>query len=201
MRSACFKTLFLSFFLLLPLPVLAQGSVPEARAYVVQLGDKTIAIIADTKMSEQQKDAKLTTLFTETIDTDWIGRFVLGRYWRTASDAQQKQYLTIYRQFLINSYVPNFRQYTGEKFKVNIVNQEGMDFIVKTEIIHPDKPSTRVDYRIIRASNGLYKVHDIVAEGVSLLETERSDFGSVLSREGMDSLIKMLQAKVSNPSS
>lgn len=179
----------------------AQASAEEARAYVNELGNKTISIISNTTIPEREKETKLTALFTETLDTEWIAKFVLGRYWRTAQPEQQKRYLALYQKFLINSYVPNFRDYTGEKFVVTAVSETGKDeYLVQTEIIHPGKPKTRVDYRLRKSAQGAYKVYDIIAEGVSLISTQRSEFGSIVARDGMDSLLKKLEAKIANPS-
>jgi phospholipid transport system substrate-binding protein len=181
----------------------AHATVEEARSFVTQLGDRTLAIIANTTLPTPEKENQLTSIFTETIDTEWIAKFVLGRYWRTATPAQQQQYLALYKKFLISSYVPNFREYTGEKFTVSSVSQlENDEYLVQTQIIHPNKPSTRVDYRLRKnLVSGSYKIYDIVAEGVSLITTQRSEFGSIAARDGVDVLIKKLEMKINNPGS
>jgi len=196
LRSFCYALLLLSLVLIIR-P--AYANTVDAKAYVTQIGDKTIAILADKSMPQATKEAKLTDLFTNVIDTDWIARFVLGRYWNTANPDQQKRYRAVYQKFLINSYVPNFRSYTSEKFTVTAVSQTSpQEYTVQTQIIHPDKPATRVDYRLIQVGN-VYKVRDIIAEGVSLINTQRSDFGSVAENSGIEGLIKALQDKAAAP--
>ena len=57
------------------------------------------------------------------------------------------------------------------------------------------KPPVQVDYRVHPAEDGSLKVFDIIVEGVSLITTQRSEFGSVVQNQGIDALIRELTAR------
>ena len=174
----------------------AQAGEKEARAYVNKISTSVIDIISNTGLETAEKEKKLVSLFEQSVDTKWIGRFVLGRYYTAATPEQKKRYDDVYRDFLIRSYVPKFKEYKGETFEMNEVRKDGKDeYMVKTNIVSPNEPSIRVDYRI-RETGGSYRIIDIISEGVSLITTQRSEFGSVVSREGMDYLLDRLTARV-----
>ena len=174
----------------------AHASEKEAKAYVQNVSNRVLDIISSEKLSQNEKQKKLITVFEQTVDTKWIGRFVLGRYYNTATAAQKKQYDDIYHEFLIRSYVPRFKDYKGQKFELTETRKDGKgEYLVKTLITSANEPSIRVDYRV-RDVGDSFKVSDIISEGVSLINTQRSEFGSVVSREGMDYLIEKLKERL-----
>ena len=176
----------------------ADCSSPEK--YVSSLSDEVVTVIQNGG-DDAAKEAKLTKIFKNIVDTSWMGKFVLGRNWKTLTPDQQKTYLTKYADYLVASYIPTFRKYSGEK--VNILSSAKLEqpdeFNVATTIERPGKEGVSVNYRV-RKQAGCYKVADIVAEGISLINTQRQDFGAVFGRTGYDGLIQSLDRKIAAPS-
>lgn len=168
----------------------------QARDFIQNIGSKVIDIVSNNKILDDKKEHQLDTLFIETVDINWIAKFVAGRYWRESTTEQQAKYLKLYNSFLVRSYVSKFRQYTDQKMVVNkfITEAEG-EYLIETRIDDPEGKSYNVSYKVKKLENGQFKIYDIIAEGVSMITTQRSEFGSVLSREGMDALIAKLEKK------
>lgn len=192
------KRIFLAFLIFI-LPLVVFASEEGARSFVVKTADDALKIVENTKLSPEEKQQELNKIFEDVVDIEWVGRFAMGQYWREATDEQKQEYLELYKKFLIQSYVPNFRSYTNQRLDIlsSLRDSEG-EYTVQTEFNEPNKPSIRVDYKIRQNSEGTYEIFDIVAEGVSMITTQRSDFGSILSRKGIKHLIKLLKNKVSN---
>lgn len=169
-----------------------------ARNFVQSLSNEVIAVI-EKKSSDKEKTKALEGVFLRAVDTDWMGRFVMGQNYRTLKDAQKQEYIGLYKDFLVHSYVPRFKEYTGEKLKIiSIREDKNGEFFVQTELVRSsDKPAVRVDYRL-RQKDGTYRLIDIIGEGVSLITTQRSDFGGAISRQGADGFITMLRDRVKN---
>ena len=143
------------------------------------------------------KEQQLSKLFEESVDTIWIAQFAMGQHWNDASQAQKEVFTTLHKQFLINSYVPKFRQYTNQKVVFKKIYDEGnFEYLIETEIVQENGNSIRVNYRVRENEDGKYRIYDVVAEGVSLINTQRSEFSSILSRKGVDYLIKKLRDKI-----
>ncbi len=188
--------IYLSFIILPGIANAEKQDMKFAKDFVQNIGDNVINIVTDIKLNTAAKESKLDEIFQKSVDIDWIAKFVVGRYWRESSDQEKSQYLTSYSKFLVNSYVPKFRQYTGQKLKIlDSSEQDKNEYLVETEITDQDGKSYKVDYRLIMLNNNEYKIRDIIAEGVSLIITQRSDFSSILLREGMTSLIDKLKEK------
>lgn len=177
------------------IPINATASEKQAKQFIDDLGNQAISIIGNGKYSDKKKEEKLISLFTQSVDTDWVGRFVLGKYWRRATVEQKDRYRKLYKEYLIASYVPRFREYTNQNFLISGVNKEReKEYLVKTEITSPDQPSINVSYRIRQKDTG-FKIIDVIAEGVSLITTQRTEFSSLISRTSIDMLLQKLAAK------
>jgi phospholipid transport system substrate-binding protein len=189
----------LLILLLCPLLIAAQpvlaGDQNGARQFIEDMARKVVSVL-ENKDSLAQKDAELKQVFEGNIAIDWVGRFVLGRHWRTATPEQQQAYLASYKSFIINSYVDRLKEYSGETFTIQQTRDLGDNqFILSMEIARPNvQAPVLVDYKV-RDENGRYQVYDIVVEGVSLITTQRSEFDAVVSRKGLDYLINQLSAK------
>ncbi len=177
----------------------------KVREFIENVSDGALSIIKSPDLSDSDRYNKLNDLFVKSVDTEWMARFVIASHWREFSDSQKKQYLSIYKTFLVNSYVPKFESYNNQKIVINkIIARDGGVYVVRTEITSADDPAYKVDYYIretktVDSYTGrdklTYKIYDIVAEGISLITTERSDFTATLSREGIDGFLAKLKAQ------
>lgn len=192
---SCFF-LFLSALFLQAVPARAATG-EEASAYIQHLGDAALEVISNNKASKAQKQSGLEKIFAANVDFPWVGRFVLGRYWREASDAQKKRYQEYYKSFLILHYTSRFSDYSSGTFKVVTAKDDGDDeFSVGMQLQAGDGNSDPVyiEYRV-RAENKGFKIFDVIVEGVSMLTTQRSEFASVITTKGLDYLIEQLASK------
>jgi phospholipid transport system substrate-binding protein len=151
------------------------------------LADKAIDTLAVQNISEQQREERFRSLLRDHFDLQAIGKWVLGRYWRNATTAEREEYLKLFEELIVKTYANRFREYTGEQLTIQDAIPGGdEDAIVHSEIIRPNgAPPIRVDWRV-RLPDGDYKVVDVVVEGVSMSQTQRSEFGSVIRRNGGD---------------
>ena len=195
MRNAFFALFSLVLVLAVAPGSHAAASTDAVSQFAAGLGDEAIAIAANTKLSEVARRGELEKLFSKHVDIQWIGRFVLGKHWRQATEEQKKRYLDAYQRFIIRNYTVRFSEYTNEKFRVSQVRDEGNGkYYLTTEIVRPGKENIIVDYRL-KKEGDVFKIHDIVVEGVSLITTQRSEFSSVVAREGIDHLIEQLNSR------
>jgi phospholipid transport system substrate-binding protein len=176
---------------------------PNASAshYIQALGNQALSVIVSQSLNKAQKQKKLDTIFSENIDFPWVGRFVMGRTWREATDAQKTRYVAEYKKFLIMHYTSRFTNFTSGTFKVINEKDDGDGEYTVAMQLTSDEPGSQaieVDYRVRKSENGAsFKIFDVIVEGVSLLSTQRSEFSSVIASKGLDHLIDQLAAKSS----
>ncbi len=190
--------LTLTLFFLFNREILAQNNPPQdmIRAFVQILGDQIIDVAKDKSLSDFQRKQKIINLIDKSTDSKWIARFVLGKNHKTANEEQKKQFMSMYREFMINTYGPKFNSYDGKKFTVNSVEKQSNFYLVKSEFV-PKNSDVVIffDFRV-KENEGSFSIVDFIAEGVSLIETQRSEFNSSINEEGMDKFLENLKKRI-----
>lgn len=171
----------------------------DARRFIEGLADRAIQSLTAPDLARGERIQRFQKLFNDSFAVDAIGKWVLGRYWRQASPAEQDEYLKLFGDYIVASYVDRFAAYTGEKLQITkVLAEEGDRITVFSEIQPPDSGKTpvRVDWRIEGTDHQL-KIVDLVVEGVSMSTTLRSDFGSLIRRDGgsISGLLAVLRDK------
>jgi phospholipid transport system substrate-binding protein len=123
------------------------------------------------------------------------------RFWRTASEQQQKQYLELFHEVLITNITSKLGEYKGVAFTMGRSRPQDEEAAVSTTVERPNNPPTAVDWIIANPSTSP-KIIDVVAEGTSLRLTQRSDYASYLAHNGnnVDALITAMRQQVSQDS-
>jgi phospholipid transport system substrate-binding protein len=181
------------------------ASAPPARAaepptqFIQDLGDKALKVVADPTLSADSRKATLSALFFSDFDVPYIGRFVLGRYWRVATDQQKADYLKVFGPYVVAIYADRFTAYGNVIFKAT--GQSAIDQTMSVVHSTVDRgggaPIIDIDWRVENTPSG-YKIVDVIAENLSLSLTKRDEFGSVIENGGgnVQTLIDMLKAKL-----
>lgn len=179
-------SLFRAFVLivLVSVPLTQARSASESGAFVSEFAEKAISLVSDKNLSNAERREQFGELVETYFDMPGIGRFLLGRYWRTASDAEQDAYLKAFTDNIVYTYARRFDEYDGQKLVVDGTREDGRFDIVSSRIVDPNSNQEyRLDWRVIDESGSL-KVVDIVIEGVSMSVTQRQEYASVIQSNG-----------------
>lgn len=125
-----------------------------------------------------------------------MSQWVLGRNWRTATQAQQERFVEQFRVLLVRTYGRALSGYADETV-VYLPFDAGSDaekVTVRTEIEQRGGAPVPISYAMY-LSDGDWKVYDVAISGVSLVTNYRSSFGSIIRKDGMDSLIEQLDSR------
>jgi len=173
-----------------------------ARQLVESLADRAIQALTVVDTPRAERIRRFRALFDAHFAVEAIGRWVLGRHWPRATPDEQAEYLGLFEDYIVASYVDRFADYAGERLRiVRVLAEEDARTTVFSEIVPPGggKTPVRVDWRIEGDAPQL-KIVDLVVEGVSMSATLRSDFGSVVRRDGgrIDGLLAVLREKTAS---
>ncbi len=127
------------------------------------------------------------------VDFVALSRWVLGKYWRTATPAQREDFMAQFREMLFLNYLRNVTSYreTAVRFlPLRGAPQDGR-VQVQAEVEPEGAPVVNVLFRMHRVDGG-WLIYDVAVEGISLVATHRSGFAQEISRNGLDGLIARL---------
>jgi phospholipid transport system substrate-binding protein len=180
-----------------PHPGCADSADPTQ--FMTNLGNRVLQIINDKQTPEEQRKQQFRKLADDSFEVPKIAQFVLGRYWRTASDEEKKRFTDAFETYMVQVYWSRFTGYNGESFKVVGQQDEGNGTtLVTTEILRPNsgQPPVKVSWSLVKEDNGL-KIRDASLEGVSQALTYRDEFASIIERNGgkVSALISQLNER------
>ena len=95
----------------------AQAS-ETASGFVQQLGEQAIHALREDSGSLAQRETQFRALLVEGFDLNLIGRFVLGRAWKSADKYQRESYLRAFGEFIVRKYSAMLGGYAGETMTV-----------------------------------------------------------------------------------
>lgn len=181
-------------------PALAQAPAGTSGPgqFIAGLGSQVVHLIGDKQQPDAQRRQQFAGIVRSAFDVDGIARFILGSYWRTASEQQRTEFAQVFATYMINVYWSDFSRYNGQQLKVTGQRQEGNDTVVSSEIDQTNgAPPVKVDWRVAPSGGG-YKISDVSIAGVSELITYRQEFGNVIARAGgnVDALTAQLKQKI-----
>jgi phospholipid transport system substrate-binding protein len=130
------------------------------------------------------------------VDFIALSQAVLGINWRKATPEQRQVFEQEFRTLLMNTYLSSISRadYHGQSIRYLPMRKPPTGDLaeVDAEIEQPNGPLIHAQFRMYRRDGGEWKIYDVVAEGVSLVVTQRSSFSSIIRDKGLDGLIAML---------
>jgi phospholipid transport system substrate-binding protein len=195
--------LLLCLLMLMPMalaPRVGHAAAGDASAFMTDIGNRVLAIINDKQAPEAQRKEKFRQLANSAFEVPKIAQFVLGRYWRTASEADKQRFITSFETYMIQVYWSRFTGYNGEAFKVTSQQDEGNGTIlVVTQIVRPNsgQPPIKINWSMVKRGDS-FKIQDVSLDGVSQALTYRDEFSSIIERNGgqLSALIDQLNQRV-----
>ncbi len=180
-------------------PGLALAAAPSpaaATAFIRTTADRMIGII-DGSEDRAARGAQLQTIVDESVDTEQIARFCLGRYWRVATPAQRQHFVQLFHRVLLNGVTGQISGYRGVRIDLDRATVRGQTTIVQSTVHRPDQAAVDAEWVVAGTAAGL-RIQDVVADGVSMRLTRRSDYGSYLAshRGNIDALLAAMQSRL-----
>jgi phospholipid transport system substrate-binding protein len=196
-RRAILAGIFAAGVVLSGRPGIADANVSPSE-FIASLGDRAVSALTGRELSREERETRFRELLDNHFDVPAIGKFVLGRYWRTATDEEKQEFLKLFEELLVKSYARRFAEYSGESFEVrNVRDEANGESLVQSLVVRPGAENIRVDWRL-RADNSDFRILDVIVEGLSMAVTQRDEFASVIQSKGgkVAGLLEVLRQKV-----
>ena len=172
------------------------AAVPNPQDQVRGFYSVLLGTMRDGRMlGESGRYARLAPAVDRTFDIPTMTRLAIGPAWGTLSPAQQQQLLAAFAHYIAATYADRFDSYSGEQLEVTGERPNGTEVMVQTKIAKSNGEATRLDY-LMRQDQGSWRISDVYLDGtISQLAVHRSEFHSILQREGVDGLVMALNRK------
>jgi phospholipid transport system substrate-binding protein len=147
-------------------------------------------------LGQSGRYARLAPVVDRVFDVPSMTRLAIGPSWAALSPAQQQQLVEAFRHYIAATYADRFDSYSGQQLQVTGERPYNGDVVVQTKIVKSDGDTTSLDY-LMRQNQGSWQVSDVYLDGtISQVAIQRSEFYSILRRDGVDGLVMALNRKV-----
>jgi phospholipid transport system substrate-binding protein len=169
----------------------------ELEAFIQSLSQKAITELTSAT-TDKERAAKLLPILQQFFDMPKLAKHTLGLYWKRATPEEQSAYVDVFTQYMSAVYGKRFAEYSGQSLAIQKVREAG-DLSTVFTIVKGAEGEPRVDWDVSTAGGGKM-ITDVRVEGLSLAETHRQEFSSVISSNGgkVSALIDILKKKVSS---
>lgn len=187
----------------------ASADIAQARNTVVEVLDLTYAKLSDLSESgNRAPEAYELVIRNELVpylDISRFARLILAKYWRSATDAQREKYVAVLEEFLVRSFTTAIVLNADDvsTYRENIEIQEARQgardnrAVVPLTVYGANNRSYRVDIRMGN-SDGIWRIYDIVFEGISFAINYRTIITAEISKHGIDAVAETLEEKLSS---
>ncbi|HTZ81098.1 MAG TPA: ABC transporter substrate-binding protein [Stellaceae bacterium] len=179
-------------------PLAETAAAVEPTGVVNDFGDRTLKMLSDQSLSQPDREKQFGALLDQDFDFNVISRFVLGRYWLSATDQQKQDFTKVFRDYVVLAYANRFNEFSGASFKVTGQRAENPDTDIINTLVQRREggPPAHVDWRVRKEGDG-YKITEVIVDGISMSLTHRQEFAAIIERNGgnIDNLIAQIRQR------
>ena len=189
-----FATLFLCGLLFTSSLPAAASVTPTER--IKQTVNGVLQVLRDRDLDKQQRRDRVRDIVRQRFDYESMSQVILATSWRTATEPQREQFITLFRELLEQTYFSAMDSYEDQSVRMGRERLKGNLAEVQTFIVSPSK-EVQVSYKLRQRDNDWY-AYDVTIDGVSLVSNYRTSFRNLVKEKGMDGLLAELAGKVAD---
>lgn len=176
----------------------AQSATTSPSEVVARLNDTVLSVMQDAKpLGFQGRFDRLAPELLGAFNFQVMASISVGKYWSKLDTAQRRRLIDVFGRTSIATFAERFDGYGGERFEVVEETPGPRDSVlVHNKLIKTDGDSVEINY-LLRQYNGLWRVVDVFLDAkYSEMALKRSEYTSVISNQGFDTLIQSLENKL-----
>jgi phospholipid transport system substrate-binding protein len=173
------------------------GEPTEAIRSAVNQG---VEILKQAKLENQEERAKVIDQLRQIVyplfDFGEMAMRSLGANWRRLNAQQKKEFVSTFTALLEKTYADQIDVYDGQQVVYTGETVDGNYAQVDSRIIDKKGQTYSVAYKLHRVDER-WRIYDVVAENISLVNNYRSQFNRVIARSSFEELLKRMKEQAS----
>lgn len=132
------------------------------------------------------------------VDYRYAAFKVIGTNLKKTTEEERNEFVPVFRDYLISSYAQVFTLYNNQKIEFEpekaITNEKIVS--VNVMVTEPGREVINIAFKVRKNSRtDEWKAFDMVAEGVSLLDSKQAELSSIIRQKGLPYVTTLLQEK------
>ena len=165
--------------------------------------DELLRVVQDKDLKQPGKTPERRKLLEQTVserfDFEEMSLRALGAPWKQLSDQEKKEFVSLFRTLLINTYREQIETYSGDgvQYLNERVEKAGdKEYAeVKTKLFLSDKSELKLDYKLINKDKTNWRVYDVVIQDIGLISNYQKQFSKIIHASSYQGLVDQLRVK------
>ncbi|MBC8554544.1 MAG: ABC transporter substrate-binding protein [Candidatus Brocadiales bacterium] len=185
--------LLLVFLLFSQVAVADVGS--EAEELLKTSVNKVFTVLSDEELTIDQKKSKVIEITNPVFGFSLMAKLSLGKaHWSQFNDKQRVEFIDLFTELFQDFYVDKLDLFSDEKVIFQPATIEGKKKVQIPTVLISKGTEYSMLYKMFKTKNS-WKIYDFEVEGVSILQTYRSQYHHVLKKGGIDGLLSKMRGK------
>jgi len=169
---------------------------------------ETVAKVTFQRFADEQTEIRKTPDILKNIVREELMPYVDYRYaalkvigvknYKQTTKQSRADFVTVFREYLVTSYAQVFTLYKQQKveFEPEKSFSKARVVAVRTSVLDPSRPPIDISFRVRKNKKTLeWKAYDMVAEGVSLLDSKQAELSGLIRQKGLPYVTELLKTK------
>jgi phospholipid transport system substrate-binding protein len=175
----------------------AAGEPTQAIRTAVEQG---VEILKGADINDPKQRSKIIGRLREIVyplfDFNEMAARSLGTNWRRLNEQQRAEFISTFTALLEKTYAGQIDLYDGQQVLYTGETIDGTYAQVDSRIIDKKGQAYSVVYRLHQVV-GQWRIYDVVAENISLVNNYRSQFNRVITKSSFEELLKIMKQQAS----
>lgn len=195
--------------LLMSTPAFSAKPIDRTQPYqmMTQVAEEAFARLKNEQENIQQDPELLKVIVEEElmpyVNAQYAALKLLGPNLKGADRGDVRVFIDAFRKYLVSSYAQVLTQYTDQTIKFGpepTIKTDSRITSIKVDIIDTPRPNINLEFKLRKdKKSGEWKAFDMVAEGISLLSSKKSEWNTKIRQEGILQVAEELEKLASQP--
>ena len=185
--------------------VQAQDKNPDPFQLVESVASATFARMKAEQQNIQQNGEVLRTIVEQEllphVDHRYSALMILGKNAKKVPKDKLLEFIDVFQQYLITTYASALGYYDDQLVEFepakSFANKRKMTIRVKVK--EPGRDDIDIAFKVRLTKDKQWKAYDMIAEGISMLQSKQSEFATPLRQQGIDAVIGLMKKKIEQP--
>lgn len=169
---------------------------------------ETVAKVTFKRFSDEQPEIRKNPEILKDIVREELMPYINYRYaalkvigfknFEQTTSQSRADFVDVFREYLVTSYAQVFTLYKQQEveFEPERDFDDAKVVAVRTSVLDPGRPPIDISFRVRRnTTTNEWKAYDMVAEGVSLLDSKEAELSGLIRQKGLPYVTEMLKEK------
>ena len=186
------KIILLAFFSAVSLFAISEEQIKPTMQKATQ---DAIEVLKNANLRKAEKISKIFAVFDPYFDYEQMSKIALSKRYNNLSTEQKVKFNKAFEERLKSSYVDKLLSYKNQTINFKDVTKPNENrYFLNADLVGEDGKNYGFTYKFYNAKERGWLIYDVEILGVSIIQTYRSQFDSLMENESFENLLSKLNS-------